>query len=115
MVGDRSAHLWRNREFGALTAALMLSVAGDDLARIALAIVFYNRSHSALLAAVTFGISFMPALFVGPVLSPLGDRFARRNVMVVCDVARTALVGLATLAVLWVWPPLWALGLLFAA
>ena len=72
----------------------MLSVAGDQLARVALTLLVYDRTHSALLAAVTFAASVVPAFIGGIVLSGLADRFPRRRVMIVCDLARVALVAI---------------------
>ncbi len=44
-------------EFRALWAAQLLSVIGDQLARVALTVLVYDRTRSALLAAITFGAS----------------------------------------------------------
>ena len=44
-----------NREFRAMYVAQALSVVGDQLARIAVALIVFSRSHSALLTAVSFG------------------------------------------------------------
>ena len=107
--------LARNREFRALAISNTLSLAGDDLARVALAIVFYQQTRSAFMAAFTFGLSFIPSLVAGPLLSTLGDRFPRRHVMVVCDVARTVLVGLGAIALGLGWPAAVPLGLLLLA
>ena len=79
-------------EFRAAWAAQMLSVAGDQLARVALTLLVYDRTHSAALAAVTFVAGMLPSLVGGTLLSGLGDRFPRRTVMIVCDMVRAALV-----------------------
>ncbi len=80
-------------EFRALWLAQMLSVAGDQLARVALSVLVFNRTHSALLAALTFAASVVPAFVGGAMLSGLADRFPRRAVMITCDLARAALVA----------------------
>src|SRR5262252_4717810 len=79
-------------EFRALWLAQVLSVAGDQLARVALTLLVYVRTGSALLAAVTFAASVVPAFIGGITLSGLADRFPRRGVMVVCDLTRVVLV-----------------------
>lgn len=79
-------------EFRALWCAQILSVAGDQLARVALTWLVYDRTRSSLLAAVTFVASIVPAFVGGVALSGLGDRFPRRRVMIVCDLIRAALV-----------------------
>lgn len=84
-------------EFRALWAAQVLSVAGDQLARVALTLLVFARTHSALLAAVTFVASVVP-MFVGSVaLSGLADRLPRRRVMIACDLSRAALVAIMAL------------------
>jgi MFS family permease len=79
-------------EFRALWLAQLLSVAGDQLAKVALTVLVYERTHSALLAAVTFAVSFLPAFIGGLTLSGLADRLPRRAVMIACDVIRLVLV-----------------------
>jgi MFS family permease len=80
------------REFRALYGARLLSLIGDQMARIALAVAVYSQSKSPLLSSATFASSFLPYLVAGPVLATLGDRFPRRQVMVVCDLLRAALL-----------------------
>lgn len=53
----------------------------------------YHRTGSALLAAVTFAASVVPAFIGGLALSGLADRFPRRRVMIVCDLIRVVLVA----------------------
>lgn len=79
-------------EFRALWAAQLASVAGDQLARVALTVLVYARTSSALLAAVTFVASVIPMFIGGVTLGGLADRFPRRTVMITCDVLRCALV-----------------------
>jgi MFS family permease len=80
-------------EFRALWLAQLLSVAGDQLAKVALTILVYDRTHSSLLAAVTFAASFVPTFLGGVVLSGFADRLPRRAVMIACDVLRALLVA----------------------
>ncbi|HEX2318549.1 MAG TPA: MFS transporter [Streptosporangiaceae bacterium] len=79
-------------EFRALWLAQIGSVLGDQLARVALTILVYGRTHSALLAAVTFAASVIPDFVGGVFLAGLADRYPRRRVMIACDVIRMALV-----------------------
>lgn len=82
-----------NPEFRALLSARVLSLTGDQVAKLALALVVYRHSHSAFLAAATFAATFLPWLVSGPVLASFADRWRRRDVMVGCDLARAGLVG----------------------
>jgi MFS family permease len=77
-------------EFRALWLAQVLSVIGDQLARVALTLLVYDRTRSALLAAVTFAASVVPTFVGGVALAGLADRLPRRQVMITCDVARAA-------------------------
>ena len=65
---------------------------GDQLARVALTVLVYDRTGSALLAAVTFAASIVPTFLGGVMLSGLADRLPRRQVMIACDLIRCVLV-----------------------
>ena len=84
--------LFANSEFRALWVAQILSVLGDQLARVALTLLVYYRTGSPLLAAVTFAASVLPVFVGGLVLSGLADRLPRREVMIACDLVRMVLV-----------------------
>jgi MFS family permease len=79
-------------EFRALWLAQLLSVVGDQLARVALTVLVYDRTRSALLAAITYVVSIVPTFIGGVTLAWLADRYPRRAVMIACDLARCALV-----------------------
>jgi len=84
-------------EFRALWLAQLLSVVGDQLARLAMTVLVYDRTHSALWTAVTYAVTFLPWVIGGLALSGLADRLPRRQVMVFCDLARVVLVCLMAL------------------
>ena len=79
-------------EFRALWMAQLLSVVGDQLARVALTVLVYDRTRSAFLAAVTFAVSIVPTFIGGVTLAWLADRYPRRGVMITCDIIRGVLV-----------------------
>ena len=81
-------------EFRALWAAQVLSVGGDQLARVALTVLVYAHTGSALLAAVAYAASIAPQFLGGLLLSGLADRWPRRSVMIACDLARVPLAAL---------------------
>lgn len=81
-------------EFRALWTAQVLSIAGDQLARVALTLLVFIRTDSSGWAALTYALTFIPDLVGGPLLAGLADRFPRRELMVVADVVRAGLVGL---------------------
>src|SRR5581483_10715606 len=56
-------------EFRALWLALILSVAGDQLARVAMTVLVYQRTRSPLLTALTYAMTFLPWVVGGIALS----------------------------------------------
>ena len=83
----------RVREFRTLWLADAQSSIGDQVGRVALSVLVFERTSSAILTAVTYALTFLPAIIGGALLSVLADRLPRRRVMVVCDVARGLLFG----------------------
>ncbi len=93
----RFGQVFANTEFRALWLAQLLSVAGDQLARVAMTVLVYDRTHSALWTALTYAVTLLPWVVGGLALSGIADRLPRRQVMVACDVARMLLVCLMAL------------------
>ncbi|SDU39226.1 MFS transporter [Jiangella alkaliphila] len=80
-------------EFRWLWLAHLLSVIGDQFARVALTLLVFDRTESAGLAALTYALTYIPDLVGGAALAGLADRFSRRDVMVATDLARALLVA----------------------
>jgi MFS family permease len=91
--GGGLTRVFRSREFRAMWLADLFSVMGDQLARVALAVLVFNRTGSAAWAAGTYALTFLPAILGGVLLSGVADRFRRREVMIVSDVLRAAPVA----------------------
>lgn len=104
-----------NREFRALVSAQELSDIGDWVARIALASTILARTDSALLAAATFAMTYLPIIVGSALLGSLADRLPRRLVMLTCDGVRAVIIALLALMVVNGGQVLAMLGLLFAA
>ncbi|UMP06464.1 MFS transporter [Amycolatopsis sp. EV170708-02-1] len=83
-----------NREFRALWLAEVQSLIGDQLTIVALAILVYDRTGSALLSAVVYSLTFLPALAGGLGLSQLADRYPRRTVLVVSSLLQGSLIAI---------------------
>ncbi len=88
----------RNREFRGVVMAQATSECGDQIAAIAISLLVYGRSNSPFLAAATYAVTYVPWVFGSIVLSPLADRFPRRNVMLTCDAGRAVVISLLALA-----------------
>jgi predicted MFS family arabinose efflux permease len=80
-------------DFRWLWAGEALSQAGDQLARVALAVLVFQRTSSPALTALSYALTFVPTLVGGALLGWVADRVARRTVMVVCDLSRALLVA----------------------
>jgi len=84
-------------EFRAIWGAEAFSQVGDQLARVALAILVFNRTGSAALTALTYALTMAPAFLGGIFLAGLADRFPRRTIMVVVDLSRAVIIGLVAI------------------
>ncbi|MGI5285839.1 MFS transporter [Nonomuraea polychroma] len=93
------------REFRALWYAQGLSLLGDQLAQVALAVLVYNHTRSPLATAGVYALTYLPSILGGPLLAGLADRFARRAVMLTCDLVRAGLVAVMAVPGM----PFWAL------
>ncbi len=82
------------REFRGVWFAQVLSYAGDQFAQVAIAVLVYHRTGSALLTALAYALTYLPPIAGGPLLSGLADLFPRRRVMIACDLIRAGLVAL---------------------
>jgi MFS family permease len=95
----------RNPSFRAVWLSLLLSSVGDWGARLALAILVLDRTHSAPLSALVLAASFLPWLGPGQILAARLGHVSRLRVMVAADLVRALifsvmLVHLPTWAVL---------------
>ncbi len=80
-----------DRSIRRLWYARVVSNAGDWAARIALSLLVYGRTGSALAATLVSVASLLPHVGIGQLLATLADRYPHRIVMAVCDVARGVL------------------------
>jgi MFS family permease len=92
-------------EFRVMWVAQAISLLGNQLAQVALAILVYHRTDSAFLTALAYALSYLPQIIGGPVLSGLADMFPRRAVMICFDLVRLPLVAAMAIPAV----PFWAL------
>lgn len=85
------------RAFRYLLASRTLSLLGDQFLRVALALLVFASSHSPLLTALAYALTFLPWVVGGPLLGAFADRVPRRTLMITGDLARAAIVALMTL------------------
>jgi MFS family permease len=96
-------------------AAQATSEWGDQIARVALASLVLTRTDSAFLAVLAFVVSYVPAVFGSALLGPLADRYPRKVVLLVCDLARVVLISVLALVAAGTTPVWVLLGVLLIA
>lgn len=87
--------LARNPQFRKLWMAQVVSQSGDWLNRIACLVLIGKLGGTAQIGALfglELGIRLLPSALLGPLAGPVADRLPRRLLMVVSDLARTAIV-----------------------
>jgi MFS family permease len=106
--------VWANREARGLLIAQAASELGDQMARVALALLILAETDNLVLSALSLAVSFIPGIFGAAILGSLADRFPRRQVMLMSDLSRFVLVGLLALGAA-LGTSVWALFLLLLA
>jgi predicted MFS family arabinose efflux permease len=91
-----------------------LAIGADVLRMVALSVLVYTASGSALLGALAFGISFAPQVVGGVLLGALPDRIRPRPLLVTGYLAEAAVAGALGLLDLPVWACLTLVGLVSA-
>lgn len=95
--------VFRSGEFRALWLAELLSIAGDQIARVALSVLVFNETRSPGITGLAYALTYLPALIGGGLLASLADRYPRRRVMVICDLASAAFVGVMAIPGMPIW------------
>jgi MFS family permease len=78
----------RFRSFRALWVSQVASEVGDWAGRVALAVLVFQRTDSAVLTGAVTTVSLAPYVGIGQAATAFVSRFPRRRVLVACDVAR---------------------------
>lgn len=81
-------------QFGWLLRGEAASVLGDQLAKVGVSLLVFERTQSAALTGLTYALTLLPDLVAGPVLSPLADRYSPRTVMTVTALLQAVLATL---------------------
>ncbi len=89
-----------NGSFSALWVGQVISLFGDRINQLALIAFVFEITDSPVAVAATFLVSTIPNLIFSPVAGTLVDRWDQKQVLVVSDVLRAALVLLIPVAVL---------------
>ncbi len=81
-----------NGSFSALWAGQLISLFGDRLNQIALVAVVLISTGSVLASGLVFFAATLPNLLLSPIAGTFVDRWDRKEVMIVSDILRAALV-----------------------
>jgi MFS family permease len=87
-----------------------LAIGADTLRMVALSVLVYSATGSALLGALAFGISFAPQVIGGLLLGALPDRVRPRLLLVAGCLVEAAVAGVLGLVTLPVWASLTLVG-----
>jgi len=96
-IGERIAthpyvRLARDSRFSAFWLASLVSLFGDRLHQIALGVMVFAITGSALQTGLVFLAATLPNLVLGPIAGTFVDRWDQRRVMIVSDLVRAGLV-----------------------
>jgi MFS family permease len=110
-----SVSLARNRSFLLLWVGQFVSQMGDRLAMVAFPWLVYKSTGSALSTGAIFALYTVPYVLFGAFAGVAIDRFNKRTLMVLADVARAALVVLVPIVAQWSLPLVYVLSFLMAS
>lgn len=80
--------------FRVLAGSFLVAMLGGSVASLAMTVLVYEETGSALLSALTFTLLFVPYLVAGTTLSALTDRWPPRRLLVACDLLTAGVLAL---------------------
>jgi MFS transporter, DHA3 family, macrolide efflux protein len=87
-----------NGSFGALWAGQLISLFGDRVHQVAIGAIVFVVTGSPIAVAFVFVFATLPNLLFGPIAGTLVDRWDHREVLVVSDILRAAIVLIMPIA-----------------
>ncbi len=96
MTVDRS--IFAERGFAYYFSGQALSYLGDGMRALAIPLLVFHITGSALSTGVTYALEILPFALVGLVGGSLADRTDRRRLMIACDFTRFAVMALFSIA-----------------
>lgn len=111
-------HMWSALQYPGfrwLFLSNLVSLVGSKIHRIALLFVAYQETQNAVWVSLILGAQFLASAVLGPLLGPLADRYDRRTLMIISDLARALLVACIPLFAIGSMPLLMVIAFLMAA
>ncbi|WP_243455115.1 MFS transporter [Meiothermus sp. CFH 77666] len=115
MIGQLMWSVLKQTGFRWLFASVLVSLVGSKIHRIALLFVAYQETQNAVWVSLILGAQFVASAVLGPLLGPLSDRYDRRTLLVLSDLARALLVACIPLFAIGSMPLLMIIAFLMAA
>ena len=109
------ALLVRNRDFRRLFLASVVSLAGDWFSFVAVAALVTELTSHAGAPAFVYAATVIPVFLASPIAGMVADRFDRKRVLVIADLARVPLALVPCLAAWWGSAPLAIAGVIALA
>lgn len=97
-VGAANTRLRDDPDFRRFLTARLISLAGTSVTFVALPVVVYSLSGSALLTSLVAALEAVPYLMFGLPAGALADRFDRKRLMVTADLVNAAVLATIPLA-----------------
>jgi MFS family permease len=94
---DANRSIFAERSWSLYYSGQMLSYLGDGLRALAIPLLVFKLTGSALSLGVTYALEFLPFALAGLVGGSLADRLDRRRIMIGCDFTRFAIIALFAL------------------
>lgn len=114
MIGQLMWGALQHSGFRWLFISSLISLVGSKIHRIALLFVAYQETQNAVWVSLILGAQFLASAVLGPLLGPLADRYDRRTLMVLSDLARALLVACIPLFAIGSMPLLMVIAFLMA-
>ena len=87
--------LLKEKSYMKLLSANVINRFGDSVDALAFSWLVYELTGTAALMAVVVALNFLPTILLQPFTGVLADRMKKKTMMIVCDLARAVIVGLA--------------------
>src|SRR5579864_7405105 len=94
----RAQAIFASRSFSLYYAGQALSYVGSSMLTLAIPLLVYHMTGSAISLGITYALEFLPFALFGPVGGALADRLDRRRLMLLCDFVRFLVIALFALA-----------------
>jgi len=94
----RSPGIFTSRSFSLFYTGQALSYVGDGLRTLAIPLLVYHLTGSALSLGITYALEFLPFAVFGLIGGALADRLDRRRLMIGCDFVRFSVIVLFAIA-----------------